>query len=268
MKLSAIVFVFWPEEENYVAACLQTVSFADEIIVIDNGATAKTLAVCKEYTPKIFHTDSKNFSDHHNLGKQKATGDWLLYVDADERVSAGLADEIKSELAKPSAAAYELRRVNFFLGKKVRFGDRYPDYVTRLFQKDKLVGWKGEIHESSKVDGEIGRLSQPLYHLTHRDIYSMLAKTANFAEHEANLRLAAGHPQISGWRLLRIFATEMFNRLIKLQGVRGGTEGWIDGIFQSFSLFIAYVRLWELQRRLSLAETYKEIDKKIISGEL
>jgi len=172
------------------------------------------------------------------------------------------------ELENPTADAYQLRRVNFFLGKKVCFGDRYPDYVTRLFKKDKLSGWEGEIHESSKVTGQIGRLEEPFYHLTHRNINSMMEKTANFADHEAHLRLAAGHPPITGWRLLRIFSTEMLHRLIGLQGIRGGTEGWIDGIFQSFSLFVAYVRLWELQRRPTLEETYKELDKKIISGEI
>lgn len=266
MKLSAVVFTFWPEEETYIEACLRTVAFAQEIIVIDNGATEKTLATARKYTTKIYKNASSSFAYHHDLGKEKATGDWILYVDADERVSAGLRDEILRELGSPNADAYELGRKNFYLGKEARFGDRHPDFVVRLFKKNALVGWEGEIHESSKVNGKIGRLFSPLYHLTHRDIFSMMEKTINFSEHEARLRLAAHHPPVSWWRLIRVMATEFLTRMIKYQGWRGGTEGWIDGLFQTFSLFIAYVRLWELQHKPDLAETYKEIDERILSG--
>lgn len=268
MKLTVVLFTFWPEEENYIEACLESVKWADEIIVIDNGAAQKTLTEVRKYTDKIYHSTSPSFAVRHNLAKEKATGDWILYIDADERVSQKLASEIGETLKSPSACAYQLRRVNFFLGKQVRFGDRCPDLVTRLFKKSDLIGWEGEIHESSKVNGPVATLSSPLYHLTHRDIYTMMAKTANFAEHEARLRLATKHPPIVGWRLVRVFLSEFYIRIIKYQGWRQGTEGWIDGIFQAFSLFIVYVRLWELQRQPSLAETYKEIDKKIVSGEI
>ncbi|MBI4099909.1 glycosyltransferase family 2 protein [Candidatus Microgenomates bacterium] len=269
MKLSVVLFTFWPGEETYIEACLQTIRpLADEIIVIDNGATPQTLKVIKKYTDKVYASSAADFAARHNLGTQKAIGDWILYIDGDERVSQKLALEIKTTLANPKASAYQLRRVNFFLGKEVRFGDRYPDFVTRLFKKSDLSGWEGEIHESSKVKGEIGVLKAPLYHLTHRDVYSMMEKTINFSEAEAKLRLAAGHPPIVGWRLLRVLFSELWTRLIRYQGVRGGTEGWIDGIFQAFSLFIVYVRLWEFQRQPPLSKTYQEIDKKIVSGEL
>ncbi|MCL4397662.1 glycosyltransferase family 2 protein [Patescibacteria group bacterium] len=268
VKLSAVVFTFWPEEEHYLEACLKSVHFADEVIVVDNGATEKTLEIARKYTKKIYRTASKDFSEMHNLGKEKATSDWVLFIDADERVSLALQKEILKELESPRSDAYELRRVNFFLGKEVKFGDRYPDYVTRLFKKDRLEGWTGVIHESSKVSGEIGKLEAPLYHLTHRDIFSMMEKTINFSEREARLRLAANHPKVVGWRLVRVFLTEFYSRLVKYQGWRQGTEGWIDGIFQSFSLFIVYAKLWEMQRKPSLKDTYEELDRKILEGTL
>lgn len=268
MKLTAVLFIFWPDEEDYIETCLKTLGFVDEIIVIDNGATSKTISLCKKYTEKIYQSASKSFSERHNLGKEKASGDWVLYIDADERISQKLSDEIRKNLRNSSYDAFELRRVNYFLGKEVRYGDRYPDFVTRLFKKDKLAGWTGSIHESSQVDGKIGKLANPLYHITHRDVYSMLEKTINFSENEAQIRLQIGHPSITGWRLLRVFVTELWTRLIKYQGWRQGTEGWIDGIFQAFSLFIVYVRLWELQRKPTLLQTYKEIDRKIISGQI
>lgn len=263
--ISAIVFTFWLEEEHLIEACLKSLSFADEIIVIDNGASRKTLSVVKKYTKNIYFSPDSSFAARHNLGAEKATNDWILYLDSDERVSLSLAKEIKD--ISDEFSAYQLRRENIILGKSQKYGDRYPDYVTRLFKKDKLIGWDGEIHESSKVAGEIGQLNSPLYHLTHRNIYSMMAKTINFSEHEAKLRLTANHPPVVGWRLLRVFLSEFYTRIILYQGWRAGTEGWIDGIFQAFSLFIVYARLWELQRKPSLSETYKEIDKKILGGE-
>lgn len=268
MKLSVILFIFWPEEENYIEACLKSISWVDEIVVIDNGASPKTLEIVKKYTDKIYKSNSDNFADRHNLGKEKSSGDWILYVDADERLSKSLTEEIRSELRNPKFNAYQIKRVNFFLGKKVKFGDRIPDFITRLFKKEKLESWFGEIHESSQVDGKIGKLDAPLYHLTHRDIYSMMEKTINFSEHEAKLRFQNNHPPVVWWRLVRVFLSEFYTRIIKYQGWRQGTEGWIDGIFQSFSLFIVYARLWELQRNPKLEETYKEIDKKILSGEI
>lgn len=268
IKLSAIVFTYWADEESYIEACLKSISFADEIIVIDNGATPETIQVVKKYTNKIFTSNSKDFSKRHNLGTEKSNGQWLLYIDADERVSQALRIQIEQAIENDAISAYQLNRVNFFLGKKVRFGDRYPDLVTRLFQKKKLEKWTGEIHESSSVTGEVEKLSAPLFHITHRDIFSMVEKTINFSQTEAKLRLDANHPKIVWWRLLRVFLTEFWTRIVKYQGFRQGTEGWIDGIFQAFSLFIVYARLWELQRSPSLSKTYREIDDKILKGEL
>lgn len=267
--ISAIVFIFWPEEELYLTACLESISWADEIIIIDNGATEKTLNIARKYTKHIFKCEDKSFAERHNLGKEKAKGDWLLYIDADERISEDLQNEIKIKVAIDATYdAYELNRINFFLGKKVRFGDRFPDYVTRIFKRKSLVRWTGDIHESSEVSGRVGKLEGAFFHLTHRDIFSMMSKTINFSEHEAFLRLKVKHPPVVWWRLLRVFISEFYKRIIIMQGWRQGTEGWIDGMFQAFSMFVVYARLWEMQRTVSLGDTYQEIDNKILKGKI
>jgi len=179
-----------------------------------------------------------------------------------------LGEEITTAVSGSRYSAYSFLRVNFFLGKEVKFGDRYPDRITRLFKKDQLGDWTGSVHESAKIAGEIGELTKPLYHLTHRDIFTMVDKTINFSQHEAQIRFDANHPPVVWWRLIRVFVSEFFNRIIKMQGWRQGTEGWIDGIFQAFSLFVVYARLWELQRKPSLKETYRELDRKISEGEI
>lgn len=266
--ISAILFSFWPEEVNLIEAALKSVSFADEIIVIDNGAGDEVINKVKKYTDKVFYTPSRSFAERHNLGHEKSKGDWLLFVDADERVSHSLKESIVKVVANSEFNAYEILRVNFFLGKMVKYGDRNPDFVARLFKSSSLVKWVGDIHESSVVKGKTGQIKEPLYHLTHWDIFSMLRKTINYSENEAQIRLAANHPKVVGWRLVRVFLTEFWQRMVSYQGWRQGTEGWIDGIFQAFSLFIVYARLWELQREESLEDSYKKIDDKISSGDL
>lgn len=259
--ISAITFIYWPEEVELLEGCLKSLAFCDEIIVIDNGAPENVVKIAKKYTDKIFKSADSSFAARHNLGKEKASGDWLLFIDSDERVSNKLAQEISK--AK-EFDAYQLRRIDYRLGKNFETNE----YLTRLFKKDKLIKWTGDIHESSRVDGKIGKLSAPLYHLTHRDIFSMVEKTINFSEREAVLRQRFGHPHIVWWRLIRVLCTEFFNQIVKIQCWRRGTEGWIDGLLQTFSLFIVYARLWELQQKQSPTEKYKEIDEKILNGEL
>jgi len=265
--LTAIIFIFWPDEKDYLETCLKSVSFADEIVVINNGANEETVKIAQKYSKKIFDCPDKSFAARHNFGAEKATSDWLLFIDADERVSIKLQKEIKKLLEENSADVAEINRVNFYLGKKFRFGDRYPDWVKRLFKKSSLKGWTGEIHETSQSVGKTVQLSAPLYHFTHRNIFTMVEKTINFSEHEAKLRMNVNHPPVVWWRLVRVFLSEFFHRVFILQGWREGTQGWIDGIFQAFSLFIVYARLWEMQQKPSLEEKYKEYDKKILQGD-
>jgi glycosyltransferase involved in cell wall biosynthesis len=256
--ISAITFIYWPEEKEFLESSLKSLAFCDEIIVIDNGAPEEVVKIAKKYTGKIYKSNDLSFAARHNLGKEKANGDWLLYIDSDERVSLKLAEEIKNLDNKFDA--YQIMRIDYRLGKNFKTIEN----ITRLFKRSKLINWTGDIHESSQVDGKIGKLSAPLYHLTHRDIFSMVSKTINFSEREALLRLNSGHPPIVWWRLFRILLTEFVNQ-IRSGCWRHGTEGWIDSLLQTFSMFIVYARLWELQQSKTPIQKYKEIDEKILS---
>ncbi|MDO8515447.1 MAG: glycosyltransferase, partial [bacterium] len=165
--ISAITFIYWPEETEVLENCLKSLAFCDEIIVVDNGAPENVVQIAKKYTDKIFKSSDSSFAHRHNLGKEKASGDWLLYIDSDERVSKKLAEEIENA---NNFDAYQIRRIDYRLGKNFETNE----FITRLFKKSKLINWTGDIHESSQVDGKTGKLSSPLYHLTHRDIFSMV----------------------------------------------------------------------------------------------
>ena len=259
------VLVLTKNEEKMIFNCLESVKWADEIILLDNYSTDKTIEISKKFTDKIFSKEFESYDKERNFLADKARGEWIFYVDADERISLQLKKEIEELIKnkKQNFNAYAIPRKNILLGKWQKFGGWWPDYQIRLFKKSSFKGWKGELHEEPMFEGKLGYLKNFLIHLTHRDIASMMVKTAEWSKIEAKLRFNTSHPKISGWRLLRVATTEFFDRLVKKQGFREGTEGWLEALFQSFSVFTTYFRLWEMQRKADLKKTYQEIDENL-----
>ncbi len=245
LRLSAIVIV--KNEASRLGQCLKGLKWADELLVVDNGSTDRTLRIAKEYAAIIVETKGNDFSKLRNLGKEAATGDWLLYVDADERVTPALRREVEKVMQDfdpaKSPHAYFLTRKNYYLGAPWP----YKDKMERLFWRQSLHFWKGELHESANFEGKTAVLNEHLLHYTHRNLEEMLEKTNQWSVIEARLRLAAGHPPVIWWRLLRVMSTGFYNSFIRQGGWRAGTVGWIESIYQAFSLFITYAKLWELQ---------------------
>ncbi len=248
-KLSVIIIA--RNEEQMIGDCLKSVrQLADEIILVDSGSTDKTVDIAKEYGAKIINLPSEKleFAKWRNAGLKEAKGIWVFYLDADERVTPELHKEIKESINK-HLTAYKIPRRNFYLGKEMHYGGAWPDYVKRLFLKEKLKRWVGELHEDPVFEGEMGKLKNPIVHIAHRDLSSMVEKTREWSKIEAELLYKSGHPPVTWWRILRIMLDEFWLRGVKLQGWRDGTVGWIEIIFQMFSRFVTYGRLWELQQK-------------------
>jgi len=227
-----------------------------EIILVDSGSTDHTCQIAKKLGAKVSYIPGKKleFARWRNLGLKKAAGEWVFYLDTDERMTPELIQEIKQVTQKSLLAAFEVPRRNFYLGREMHFGGAWPDYVKRLFLRKSLIGWQKDLHEEPKVDGSWGKLKNPLIHVTHRDLSSMMEKTRRWSEIEARLLFEANHPPVVWWRFFRMMLTEFWLRVIKLQGWRDGTPGWIEIIFQMFSRFITYARLWEMQNRSCLRQ--------------
>jgi len=260
VKLSIVILT--KNEEEMIGGCLRSAQGLGEIILVDDCSDDETLKIARKYTDRIFVYKMKDFSSQRNFGLRKARGEWIFYLDADERLTPQLRDEILSVVRnqesgiRNQSVGFLVKRRNFFLGKEM-----YPDKVHRLFLKKKLKGWRGKIHETPVFQGKVGELKNPLIHLTHRNILSMLRKTLDWSEIEAEIRLKAGHPPVSWWRILRVMLTEFYHQFFQKKVWRFGTEGFIEGIFQIFSIFITYARLWERQRKESLKKTYERIEK-------
>lgn len=257
------VIVITKDEEKMIETCLDSVKWADEIIVADNGSTDDTIKLAKKYTDKVFIYQDNNFASLRNKAFEKAQGEWVLYVDADERVSGSLKEEIQSIVQNTTYSAVALSRRNVIFGQSVRYGPFWPDWVIRLLKRSDFKGWVGEVHEQPAFDGGLGYSKFSLFHLTHRGAEQMIMKNLVYSKIDARLRFQSGHPQMVGWRFLRILFSELFYQGIVRRGFFSGTIGVMDSVIQVFSLFTTYVRLWELQQGKEMEKIYCEFDEKL-----
>jgi glycosyltransferase involved in cell wall biosynthesis len=248
-KISGVVIA--RNEEKMIEEALESLSFCDEIILIDNGSVDKTKEIAEKMGAKIYEIQTNDFSEIRNFGLQKAQSDWILYLDADERINDKLRDSIKKVISDDSKfSAFFLRRKNYYLGRH-----EWPkiEKMQRLFKKEKLKTWQGKLHESPVIEGEVGKIKDGfILHFTHRDLESMLNKTIEWSLAEAILRYNSGHPQMTWWRFPRVMISAFLNSYVKQQGFKAGAVGIIESMYQAFSIFVTYAKLWELQKSQEL----------------
>lgn len=246
------VIIIAKNAEKVIIDCLRSVDWADEIIVIDDQSDDKTVEVAEKMGVKVYVHKMKNFADQREFALRQAQGKWVLYVDVDERVTKELKSEIltlfKAQGSRPkeNIVAYKIPRKNYYLGN---FEWPMIEHIERLFLKKTLRGWRGPIHESPIVDGKIGELKNYLLHYTHQNLSSMIKKTNQWSEIEAELLFKANHPEMTWWRFLRVMLIKFWNSYIGQGGWKVGVPGLIESIYQSFSYFIVYAKLWEKQQK-------------------
>lgn len=227
MRLSAIVIKAEKIDENLYKKCIDSISWCDETVVI----------------PGI----KGDFSKWRNEGVKKAKGEWLLYIDTDEEVTPKLKSEIEKVIKEGKYSAFAIPRRNFIFGKEMKHCGLWPDYVIRLIKKDKLISWKGELHEQPEYKGKLGYLKEPFIHRKHNDLSEMVEKTNKWSEIEAKLMFDAGHPKMNVIRFFSAGFREFWKRMIVQAAFLDGTEGVIYGLYQVFSRLISYSKLWEMQ---------------------
>lgn len=257
------VVVITKNEEQMIKTCLESIKWANEIIVYDNGSKDQTLEIAKKYTEKIYHFEGQDFATLRNQAFDKAKGDWVLYVDADERVLAPLKAEILAITNSSTKSAFAISRKNVIFGHFVDYGPYKYDWMIRLFKREKFKGWVGKVHEHGTFEGELGYTKNSMLHLTHRNLDHFILKALDWTYYDAKLRFDKGHPKMTKWRFLRILLSETYQQCIKRRGLFGGTVGFIDSTLQVFFFFMSYVRLWEMQQPKKLDEVYKSIDDKL-----
>lgn len=262
--ISAVIIA--KNEEKMIANCLDTLRWCDEMIVVDSCSEDHTPEIAQRAGARVFSAKDPTFADARNIGKQHASSDWLLYIDADERLTPALKKEIQSIVSLGNLHAfhaYSLSRNNIHYGKWMEHGGWQHDRVVRLFEKKHLSRWEGEVHEHAVVDGIVGELKEPLIHLTHRNLRDCLEKSIVWTDVEAHLFLKAGHRKIGWLTLVKVTLFAFFDRFIKQQAYKDGDEGMIEAMVQAQNRFFVYERLWELQQNPSLPDKYVKIEKDI-----
>lgn len=248
--LSGIVIT--KNEQEVIRDCVISLGFCDEVLVIDNGNTDDTNKIAKELGARILKSSGTDYSKLRNDGLALAKGDWVLYLDADERITPLLKIEIEKLIKTDTEhSAFEIPRRNIYLAREMRHGGWGGDAVVRLFKKKDLKRYENPLHEQPIVEGSVGKLENSMVHFSHRGLYSMLNKTFGFTAYESDLRIQSGHLPIRSWRLIRVMITEFWKRMIKQKAFLDGTEGVIDALFQMLNSFVIYARLWEKQNKLA-----------------
>ncbi len=262
--LNLSVAIITKNEQEMIAGCLESVSWANDIIVIDAQSSDKTVDIAKKYTKRVFVKKWTGFANQKNFAIQKAQHDWILVLDADERVSGSLHQEISNVLgSQPNLQAFDMPLINYFLGKRMNYGGWQYDKVTRLIKKNIRYADQ-QIHEYLDITGPTGHLSSPLYHFSHRDISSNLLKTKQYAELEAHYHYIRNSPQVSEWTLCKGVLQHFWQRYVQHKGYKDGMEGFVEAMYQAFSyVFIIQAMLWEKQRGKTSKQLYAALDEKL-----
>lgn len=246
VTLSVTVITF-NEEEN-LRDCLESVKWADEIIVVDSFSTDRTIEIAREYTDKIVQRKWPGHVEQKNFALEQATMDWALSIDADERVSPELAEEIKAVLAKPEhdVMGYSVPRKTFYLGRWITHGGWYPSRKLRLVRRGR-ARWSGtNPHDHLYADGPCADLRGDLYHFTYKDISDHLRRIDSYTSISARELHARGKGNALLHMLLNPPARFLRMYFLRL-GFLDGMPGFILAALASWYVFLKYAKLWELQ---------------------
>jgi glycosyltransferase involved in cell wall biosynthesis len=239
----SVTVITWNEEERLRRA-LDSVTWADEIVVVDANSDDKTVAIAREFTDHVVVRPWEGFARQKNFALARATGDWVLSLDADEEVSPELADEIRRVLMTPTADGYAVPRRNIFWGAWVRHGLLYPDWQLRLFRRDRGRFVERQVHESVEVDGRVGRLTGALIHRSYRDVADFIARANRYTTLAAEEWIRSGRSIRLSDLVLRP-AGRFLSMYVVHRGFLDGWRGFLLATLYAYYVFVRSAKVWE-----------------------
>lgn len=260
-SVSAVIIA--KNEADMIANCIETVRWCQEIIVIDNGSTDATAEIADQLGARVVSIKTNSFAQLRTKALRHVKTDWVFYIDADERVTPTLAREIQVHLETNSGAALQLDRQNIYYGTHFKHGGWNNDRITRIFNRDSLKEWQGDVHETPVFEGDVVQLHTPLLHLSHRNTLDGLQKTIEWTPIEARLLFEANAPDVKLTTVLRKGVMEFVRRAYFKQGVKDGLSGLMEAVIQAINRVLVYVQLWELQQVPTLEETYQTYEERV-----
>ncbi len=243
------VVIICKNEAAVISPCLDSIAgLADEIVVLDSGSTDGTQTLCAAHGARVIDTDWPGFGVQKQRAVEAARNDWVLCLDADERVSPELAASLRVALASPSFPAYRFARANRFLGRYLRHGEGYPDWSLRLFDR-RVARWSNDaVHEKVLCEAPVGRLDGDLLHDSAETLESYLAKQNRYTSLAAGMADVDG-PPVSVGRLLMSPLLRFVKFYIVRGGFRDGLPGFVHIAIGCFNSFIKYAKIRERQLR-------------------
>jgi glycosyltransferase involved in cell wall biosynthesis len=245
MTLSAVIIAH--DEEHRIARCLESVRWADElVVVVSEQTTDATAAVAKGFTDRVLIRRFEGFSDQRGWADEQATGDWILSVDCDEVVPEDLTREIRETMVSPRFQAYRIPHLDYMFGKWIRHGGWYPQYHVRLYARGQ-ARWNRDIHERAEVAVPVGTLRHPIRHYSHGRVDDWVAKMARYTSLEAEGMDRAG-VRMTWTRLLAEPPLYSGYKYFWQQGWRDGAHGLVLAMLLGCYRLARNLKLWDLQQ--------------------
>lgn len=254
MRISAVLTTL--NEERNIVRCLDSVRWADEIVVVDSFSTDRTIELARHYTGRVYQHEYLGSSRQVQRGVDYATGDWILVIDADEEITPDLAREIQAMLAgRSDCAGYELLRKPSAFGQWIGHGGWYPDYQFRLFRKDSYRAEHQEVHGGFTTDGKKGRMGGLMYHHTYPTIFTYVAKMNDYTSLQVSNKLAGEPDLVVRWHRLFLSPLSHFLRMFfSKNGYKDGFHGFVLALLDATYTFLLYAKIWEYRMRASRGE--------------
>lgn len=243
------LFVITYNEESNLARCLDAAKdICDEIVVVDSGSTDRTREIAEEYGAKFLVRKFDGFAAQKGYALSNCTGEWALSLDADEVLDEDLSREIRSRIANAdnTVAGYEILRVNYFLGRRMRHSGLKNDIILRLVRTEKAKFTGGLVHEKLEVSGDVGFIEKGhLKHYSYSSIHNYFEKFNKYTTLGAKKKAESGRNPNLFVSLLRI-PFDFFRRYILQLGILDGAQGFIWCAFSAFYPFVKYMKWWEI----------------------
>lgn len=248
-KISAVIIT--KNEESTITRCLQSIVWADEIVIVDANSTDRTAEICMDPNQpwanqiRLIRRSWTGFRDQRNFAIQSAQYDWILVLDADEACSPELALKIRDILnqSHPSAYAFKIKRIEYFLGKQIRYGIWNPSYQDRFFHRTG-VRYVNDIHEYPLFPKPPLQIHEPIYHAPDLNPERFLDKMNRYTTIEAQDRVAQGQ-KTNGFRLLSAFPSMFLKNYFYYQAYKDGFHGFIISLLEGLSRTVRHIKIWQ-----------------------
>ncbi|MCS7203642.1 MAG: glycosyltransferase family 2 protein [Thermodesulfovibrio sp.] len=246
MKIPVSVAIITKNEEKNIEKLLESVRDFQEIVVVDSFSTDNTVEICKKYTNKVYQKDWEGFARQKQFAIEKTTLNWILVVDADERVTEELKKEIFEKISNENFDGYYIPRKNFFLGKWIKYSGWWPDYTLRLFRRQKGRLQMRQVHEKIIVEGKVGYLKNSLLHYTYSSVSEFITKMQNYSTLSAEEIIKSNSKNYK--IVLKMIFSPIFTFIkmfILRFGFLDGTKGFLLAVLYSYYTFLKYAKAWE-----------------------